>query len=502
MQELIINQRTEMQANNVKKTIVLEECNQDAASHDLEIDRNVEEEDRSKSIEEVEIEDDVGSDDEATISKNQDYIFPTPEEVEKCAEPCVGMRFQSLTEAQRYLNVHGLLNGYAIRKGTNYLKKTYHLECNRSGKARVMENPQRIRRRNYIVKTDCKMKVIVKLINEQWVFTKVDTVHNHNVVSSPSLTKFFLNHKRMTDDEKAFSKILQDARIKPMKIMAIFRELKGSFKNVFFNARNLDNLKQKERIKTRNSDIEATVNYLKKVQIESPGFYYTMRVDEENRVKSIFWTDARGKMDYELYGDFISFDTTFSTNKYNMPFAPIVGINGHAKNVIFGCALLEDQTAETFEWVFKTFVETMNGKKPKIIMTDQDAAMKKAIADFMPDVIHRLCIWHIMKNILEKCGSFMSQKHREGMEKKLNELVYDSLSVLEFESGWQQMLKDYDAEKNEHLQTMYRLRKMWIPVYFKEVLRPFIHSTSRSESTNSYFKDYVIPKYTVENFMM
>ena len=260
MQELIINQRTEMQANSVKKTIVLEECNQDAASHDLEIDRNVEEEDRSKSIEEVEIEDDVGSDDEATISKNQDYIFPTPEEVEKCAEPCVGMRFQSLTEAQRYLNVHGLLNGYAIRKGTNYLKKTYHLECNRSGKARVMENPQRIRRRNYIVKTDCKMKVIVKLINGQWVFTKVDPVHNHNVVSSPSLTKFFLNHKRMTDDEMAFSKILQDARIKQMKIMAIFRELKGSFKNVFFNARNLDNLKQKERIKTRNSDIEESTD--------------------------------------------------------------------------------------------------------------------------------------------------------------------------------------------------------------------------------------------------
>ena len=224
-------------------------------------------------------------------------------------------------------------------------------------------------------------------------------------------------------------------------------------------------------------------------------------MDEENIVRSIFWTDARGRMDYDLYGDFISFDTTFSTNRYNMPFAPIVGINGHAKNVIFGYALLEDQTAETFEWVFQTFVETMNGKKPKIIMTDQDAAMKKAIADFMPDVIHRLCIWHIMKNILEKCGSFMSQKHREGMEKKLNELVYDSLSVLEFESGWQQMLKDYDAEKNEHLQTMNRLRKMWIPVYFKEVLCPFIHSTSRSESTNSYFKDYVIPKDTIENFM-
>lgn len=109
-------------------------------------------------------------------------------------------------------------------------------------------------------------------------------------------------------------------------------------------------------------------------------------------------------MDYDLYGVFISFDTIFSTNMYNLPFAPIVGINGHGSNIIFCCAPLEDQTTETFEWVFRIFVEVMNGKKPKIIMTDQDAATKKAISDFMPDVIHRLCIWHVMKNIKEKCG--------------------------------------------------------------------------------------------------
>ena len=50
------------------------------------------------------------------------------------------------------------------------------------------------------------------------------------------------------------------------------------------------------------------------------------------------------------------------------------------------------------------------------------------------------------------------------MEKRLNELVYDSLHVAEFESGWQTMLQDYDAENNEHLQLMYRLRKLWVPL--------------------------------------
>jgi len=74
------------------------------------------------------------SEDEATVSKKKEYIFPTPEEVERSAEPSVGMVFPNLAEAHIYLNVHGLLNGYSIRKGTNYMKKTYHLECNRSGK--------------------------------------------------------------------------------------------------------------------------------------------------------------------------------------------------------------------------------------------------------------------------------------------------------------------------------------------------------------------------------
>jgi hypothetical protein len=130
----------------------------------------------------------------------------------------------------------------------------------------------------------------------------------------------------MTEEEKTFSKILQDARIKTMRIISIFRELKGTFKNMSFTTKNLDNLKKKKRTKSMDTDIDATVKYLKKLQLENVGIDYTMRFDDQNTMKSIFWTGARGKMDYQLYRDFVSFDTTFSTNMYNMPFAPIVGI--------------------------------------------------------------------------------------------------------------------------------------------------------------------------------
>jgi hypothetical protein len=108
-----------------------------------------------------------------------------------------------------------------------------------------------------------------------------------------------------------------------------------------------------------------------------------MDTDEDNTVQSILWTDARSKMDYSLYGDFLSFDTTFSTNKYNMPFAPFIGINGQGRTIVFAWALLKDQTAETFKWALQTFLDVMDGKKPSIIMTDQDKAIKSAIDDVL-----------------------------------------------------------------------------------------------------------------------
>ena len=86
---------------------------------------------------------------------------------------------------------------------------------------------------------------------------------------------------------------------------------------------------------------------------------------------NIFWADARSILDYHYFGDVVCFDTTFKTNSYGRPFAPFVGVNHHKQTVVFGAALLYDETADTFEWLFETFKRTMSGKEPKTILTDQ-----------------------------------------------------------------------------------------------------------------------------------
>lgn len=199
----------------------------------------------------------------------------------------------------------------------------------------------------------------------------------------------------------------------------------------------MSNLQYADRRTKENSDMQTTLKLVKEIQLKNPGFHYIMRADKTNIVRSIFWTDARSKLDYALFGDFVSFDTTFSTNRYDMPFAPIVGINNHGKTIIFGCALLENQTADTFRWLLSTFLEAMGGKRPSIVITDQDIAMKKAIEEVLPEVIHRNCKFHVMRNCKKYCGAFIEAN--KPMGKQLCELIDYSLSEEEFENGWKQL---------------------------------------------------------------
>ncbi|GAA0159889.1 hypothetical protein LIER_16569 [Lithospermum erythrorhizon] len=79
-------------------------------------------------------------------------------------------------------------------------------------------------------------------------------------------------------------------------------------------------------------------------------FFYDIQVDYHNDTTLIFWADTVMIADNSLFGDFISFDTTYMTNKQYRPLGIFVGFNHHMATCVFGGALLYDKTTASLKW--------------------------------------------------------------------------------------------------------------------------------------------------------
>ncbi|XP_074290395.1 protein FAR1-RELATED SEQUENCE 3-like [Silene latifolia] len=196
------------------------------------------------------------------------------------------------------------------------------------------------------------------------------------------------------------------------------------------------------------------LDYLKALSESQDGFYYAYQVDEDNCLAKIFWADAQARMNYSLFGDTITFDPTYGTNKYHMAFTPFTGVDNHKKSVTFAVALVDHENDGSFIWVFKKFLDCMGNKEPRCILTDQDPET---------DFVERIC-----------------------------GVVWDTdLEPIEFEEKWTQVINDFELNDNTWLTYMYGKRHKWIPAYFRDLpLGCLLKTTQRSESQNSYFKRF------------
>ncbi|KAJ3693401.1 hypothetical protein LUZ60_008881 [Juncus effusus] len=220
-------------------------------------------------------------------------------------------------------------------------------------------------------------------------------------------------------------------------------------------------------------------------------------MDGDGRLRNVFWSDGRSRASYKYFGDVVTFDTTYLTNTYEMPFASFVGVNHHGQSVLFGCALLSDETIPTFEWLFQTFLSCMDDAAPKAVITDR-AAMGQAIKTIFPHSRHRLCLWHIMQKLPPK---FNGRANKDYIVELVGQLVYDSDTIEEFEHGWTSMVEDEDLGQNEFwIKNLYVIREQWVPIYVKRTFWAGMSTTQRSESMNAYFDKYVNSKTTFREF--
>ncbi|XP_042379924.1 protein FAR-RED IMPAIRED RESPONSE 1-like [Zingiber officinale] len=273
----------------------------------------------------------------------------------------------------------------------------------------------------------------------------------------------------------------------------------GGYENLSFDERKCRNyVAESRRLRLGNGDAEALNNYFCRMQSRNSNFFYVIDVDEDSRIRNIFWADARSRAACDSFSDVIAFDTTYLTNSYDMSFAPFVGVNHHGESILLGCGLISKEDSETFIWLFKSWLTCMRGRAPRAIITDQCKAMEITIVEVFPDSHHRLCLWHIMKKLSAKFGSHANYKL---IKRNLKNIVYNSMTSEECDSNWKKLIKEFNLEKNDWLNSLYEIRHKWMPVYVKDKLWAGMSTSQRSESMNAFFDDYVHSKTTLKQFI-
>ncbi|KAL7612083.1 hypothetical protein Lser_V15G07939 [Lactuca serriola] len=205
---------------------------------------------------------------------------------------------------------------------------------------------------------------------------------------------------------------------------------------------------------------------------------------------------------YAEFGDVISFDATFRTNKYRMVFVPFTAIDHHKKSVTVGSGLLSNESIESYSWLLKAFLKT-HGKEQTLILTDQDAAIKQAVENVFRNSKHRLCMWHIMKK-LKKVQISDDLFTNTDFRKRFSKLVWDiNMKSEVFEVKWGLLMKEFNREDTRWFKDMFTTRDSWIPGYFSDISMCGLRkTTSKSESMNSFFNTYSESGNLLLNFMM
>ncbi|KAK1414617.1 hypothetical protein QVD17_30366 [Tagetes erecta] len=182
-----------------------------------------------------------------------------------------------------------------------------------------------------------------------------------------------------------------------------------------------------------------------------------------------------------------SFDFTLHDGQYNMIFVPFTGVDNHKRCVTYGAGLLFSETIESYTWLLDAFLKT-HCKQPLLVLTDQDPAMKQAVAAVFTQSRHRLCMWHIMKKLPSKIsGDLLNNTSIRSDIHKLVWNVYIKPST--FETRWHSMLEQHNLTDHEWLNDVYSIRELWVPAYFRDIhMCCLMKTTSRCEILNASFK--------------
>ncbi|XP_059296342.1 protein FAR1-RELATED SEQUENCE 7-like [Lycium ferocissimum] len=381
-------------------------------------------------------------------------------------EPYKGLEFVTAGEAYEFYHTYAANTGFKVRIGQLFRSKndgsitSRRFVCSKEGH----QHPSRV---------GCGAFMrIQRRETGRWLVDRCQNEHNHEL-GPPS------------DASERASKGFKEEASNGLENMDLV-ELNGGLSLV---------------TRSRESEIGSDwynelFDYFQARQAEDMGFFYAVEM-HNGRAMSVFWADARSRFACTQFGDAIVLDTTYRKGSYSLPLASFIGINHHRQPVLLGCALIAEESEESFTWVFQAWLRAMSGRRPVSIVADQDRAIQHSIAQVFPGAHHRFSAWQVVAKELENIGELLSMNPEFKYEYET--CIFQSQTANEFEAAWNVLINKYNLRENTWLKEMYRMRKSWVPLYIRGA---FFAGIPMDGSLKSYFGTILTSQTPLSEFLI
>ncbi|KAL9664284.1 hypothetical protein QQ045_019683 [Rhodiola kirilowii] len=231
----------------------------------------------------------------------------------------------------------------------------------------------------------CKAKLFIKLNGaSDYIVTEFVERHNHGMASVDA-AQFLKCRRKMKTEHKRFVFGCGKANLGSVRSYKLSKHPVGGYVGAQKN--DFHNFHRDVVAFIGLDDAQLVLNNLVKKKEMCSSFFYEYSVDK-GALSGIFWADSICQLNFHAFGDVLTFDATYSLNRYNMIFVPFTGIDNHKKSVTFAAALLSREDVESYTWMLECFKKCM-GQDPQIVLTDQGPALRVVVPKVMPDAHHR-----------------------------------------------------------------------------------------------------------------
>ncbi|XP_012855089.1 PREDICTED: protein FAR1-RELATED SEQUENCE 5-like [Erythranthe guttata] len=311
--------------------------------------------------------------------------------------------------------------------------------------------------------------------------TDFEPKHNHSM-ETPNTSHILRCNRILTPATKIMFNTMTHVGCKPSQVLDLLDHLGGGSATGVLNTKDAYNYLNSERLKRIESgDVNTLLGVLDGMKLKAKTLEYKHGIDQGGALTRIFWHDGISKAEYEELGDVLVFDSTYKTNIYCFPVVLFCGVSSHLCTCIFGVAIMYKETTQQYMWLLQTLLEFMGGKPPKVVLTDQDGAMRAAIRIVFPKAAHRLSCWHISCNV-------ESNIKKPGFSTEFSNLMNMPCSVPKFEDRWSPLIAKFGLTDDPYLADLYEKRSQWAESFFQDQFFAMMMSTQRADSMNASLK--------------